>query len=442
MINISDALWTRSYLSKKLLPVSFIENSITGNNYVVTGAISELWQEILEKQNYNDILEFAIKKNLNEFLDPFLNELKENGLIHTDILLKKSSSNYLFGINIRSDNFELFANKRKDFLVFNNFLGHIDLNLNYSCNLKCKHCCNIKNLNEYEIDIENAKKIIDEAYNLGVFSVTLTGGECTISRDFMEIAKYIKQKRLKLNILTNGQKLYDNKDFYEKFVSLFPSAVQTSLYSMNPDVHDNLTGVKGSHYKTIDIIKKLRQKNINVIIACFQTSYNKNSLLEVEEFAKSINADFTASCRFQHNPQNNNLDAKLSKEEIIDFYIKTIDINNPRNCTLKCSGGLDRLAVMPNLEVNPCNYCYYFAGNFKSMPLKEIREKTIKNFQRKIIKENLKNCYKHDYCEYCEYCSVFPCYTENNFLNKSEILCEDAQAYQKALQIKRNMQSL
>ena len=89
MINISDALWTRSYLSKKLLPVSFIENSITGNNYVVTGAISELWQEILEKQNYNDILEFAIKKNLNEFLDPFLNELKENGLIHTDILLKK-----------------------------------------------------------------------------------------------------------------------------------------------------------------------------------------------------------------------------------------------------------------------------------------------------------------------------------------------------------------
>jgi MoaA/NifB/PqqE/SkfB family radical SAM enzyme len=270
--------------------------------------------------------------------------------------------------------------------------------------------------------------------------VLLTGGECTINKDFLKVAEYIRKKHLMLTVLTNGQKLYDDEELFENFVSLYPSNVQISLYSMDAKIHDNLTTVKGSHYKTLNVIKKLKSRNINTNVSCFQTSYNPKSYIEVKKFTEELGVNFNTNCLFYYNPMNKNLNAKLKIKEIKDFYINTIDINNPRETEFACSGGMDRISVLPNLDVTPCNYCYYILGNYKKNSLENIRNTNVKVFQNTFKKENLKDCYKHSYCKYCINCARYHSYTQNGLLKKCNQLCIDAKMYEEALKFVRGIE--
>ena len=434
MIYIQPHVCTKCYELNNNSSVSFITDLNNKNDYVIYGDISKLWNSIIKLRYYDSILSFAKKNNLENILNGFLFELKKNNIIATKNKYDNINSNLMsFKINRNAKNFHYFETKKKNLLIYNNYLCDVALNLNYRCNLNCKHCCNNKDMFQFEINIDSAKKIINEAYDLGVYSVTLTGGEATINKDFFQIAKYVREKFLELNILTNGQQLYDDKFLFKNIISIFPAKVQLSLYSMNPEIHDNITGVKGSHFKTLSVIKELKLNKINTTISCFQTSYNPLSFIEVKNFAESMEMEFLSDCRFHYNPKNNNLNAKLSKQQIEKYYIETLDMNNLRNGCLNCYGGIDRIAVMPNLDVNPCNYCYYILGNLKNISLKEIKETKVKEFQNKLKPENLKDCFKHYYCKYCMYCPIYSCYLEDGFLKKSDILCEDAQAYKNAV---------
>ena len=101
----------------------------------------------------------------------------------------------------------------------------------------------------------------------------MSGGECTLNKDFLKIAKYIKSKFIGVEILSNLQLLYDDNGLFNEIVNLYPQTIYTSLYSMNPNIHDNITGIKGSQFKTISVLKRLREKNINVWINYVPTAF-------------------------------------------------------------------------------------------------------------------------------------------------------------------------
>src|SRR5574344_1124735 len=171
----------------------------------------------------------------------------------------------------------------KSWLLNNNFLYSLLLELTDKCNLKCIHCFNDKKKSVKNMSFDEIKPVIDEAFKLGVFNIILSGGECTLNNDFLKIARYIKEKRISLEIFTNAQKLYDD-DFYNEVLSLYPYRIGISLYSMRADIHDNITGVLGSWHKTISVIKKLRSQNVNVQIKCFQLMNNSDYYSEVVDF--------------------------------------------------------------------------------------------------------------------------------------------------------------
>ncbi len=434
MLYLPKFISTRSYNRKNFKSISFIKNVLSGTHYVLSDKMSCLWQFIVKNQDYDIVYAYAKKHGIVSILNDFLAELRDKKLLLTDIKLPDVKSNYLFfAINEKYPNFTVFEKKRKDIIAYYNLLDDITLNLNYTCNLNCKHCCNHKDMDKYEINYKDAKNIIEQAYELGISSVTLTGGEPTLNKNFLDISKYARKKYLELRILTNGQELYDNDFLFDNLVSIYPSNIQLSLYSMNPNIHDYITGKKGSYHKTIHIINKIKEKGLKVTITCFQTSYNISGYLDVKKFANSIGAEFATECKFMYNPKNNNIRAKLSENDIMNYYISIIDVNNLRNYSYNCTAAKDRFAVMPNLNVNPCNYCFYNLGNLNDTSLSQIRKTTAKEFQKKIQKENLKDCFRYDYCKFCKYCSIFTCYEDGGFQKKSEILCEDAKAYQRAV---------
>lgn len=437
-IDINPCISTRAYKTDSAL--SFILNENRRIYYLLKGKISKLWGAVTELKDYEKILIYAKENGLADELLPFLAELKQKGIIEADILPANSEDKYLTYVVSMDDkeNFYFFTNLLNGFFIKNNLLSKLSLQLSYKCNLVCKHCFNPKDMDKYEISFETAKNIIDEAYRLGITTVGFTGGECTIHKDFLKIAEYARKKYLSLTILTNAQRLYDD-DFFRKFVSFFYGQVQISLYSMNSDVHDYITGVKGSHKKTLRVIKKLVENNVKTVINSVQLKFNKNDYTEVRKFADSIGVLFKTSSYFLDNKENHNSYVQISNKEIEEFYLDNLKNGAEKRLEFKkdkgmiCNnGGTLLLNVSPKLDITPCNDFNYSFGNYKDISITEVWNNIIPKFRREFIRENLKECFKYEYCRYCGYCPKAVMF-DTGFMKKSPAACTHAKAYYNAL---------
>jgi len=85
----------------------------------------------------------------------------------------------------------------------------INLDLTSACNFSCPFCVDSKLINAGKsLTLAEAKKTVDTLHSHGLLSVILIGGgEPTLHRDFAEIVRYIKSKKLQIGIVTNGSRL-------------------------------------------------------------------------------------------------------------------------------------------------------------------------------------------------------------------------------------------
>lgn len=421
--------------------------------YLIEGISSDIWYLLFHLSDYNKVLEYAQKNDVDDELDEFIEELYSDNLI--DILDYKYSEGENIECHLKaSDDMDIFDEERKAWMLKNNYLPQLVLQLSFKCNLICKHCFNDKSHNDYQITLDEAKDIIDQAYELGITGVGLTGGECTCHKNFIQIAKYIREKGLCLYVLTNGQVLYDNPEILEQFINLYPHQVKISLYSMNPEIHDEITGVKGSQEKTVYVIKKLCENNIKVVINCLQFKLNKSSYVDVYKFAEQVGAGCNISCSFISNYENKTSGLELDDEAREEFYL---DKNNPisiynefgeprgvkRDNESVCRAAEIQLAVNPLLDILPCNDFYYVLGNMKNDSLKSVWNGSVQKFRaihkRKFLEAE---CGTHKYCDYCTYCPVHVCASSSSpdwFMKKSDSACTEAISYFNSLKKENNV---
>ena len=71
------------------------------------------------------------------------------------------------------------------------------------CNSRCRYCDTWKNIPESEPDTGEWKGIIDELVQLGVVTLTFSGGEPFIRKDLFELASYAKSQGLVTMVVTN-----------------------------------------------------------------------------------------------------------------------------------------------------------------------------------------------------------------------------------------------
>ena len=199
----------------------------------------------------------------------------------------------------------------------------------------------------------------------------------------MKIAKYIRKKRVPLQILTNGQELYDNAKLFNELIKIYPTCISISLYSMNPEIHDKITGVKGSHYKTVEVIKKLKENNIEVLIKCFVTSINANEYKSVAFYAEKLNIGFLLDSDFVNNPSRNNSHTQCTDEELRKLYNDKIgqklsdkgifEVKKGNNHKI-CRAGESSLCIAPDNNVYPCPTLKIELGNINKRNMEKIKK--------------------------------------------------------------------
>lgn len=314
-------------------------------------------------------------------------------------------------------------------------LASLQFELSGRCNERCIHCYipNYKKNVGLDLSFDRFKYIIDQFVEMGGLEVTLSGGEALLNKDIHQMLLYAREKDLQINILSNLIALKDEDIPLLKEVNL--SLVQTSLYSMNPVIHDEITTIKGSFEKTKSSIEKLHAADIPIQISCPIMKANKDGYDAVMKYAQSLKVKYQTDyiMMAQTDMSVSNLSNRLTLKEtenIIkeilqyddDYKEKTLALESlssiPESEYMEmpyCGVGINQICVTVNGDMFPCpGWQAMVVGNIFKQSLEKIW-KNSKELQliRNVRRGDFPKCIKCEAKDYCNMCLVRN-YNENN----------------------------
>jgi sulfatase maturation enzyme AslB (radical SAM superfamily) len=168
------------------------------------------------------------------------------------------------------------------------FLWKLWIYTNYDCNLKCSYCVakSGPNAPRRALGMENVRRLVDEAVELGFEHIFFTGGEPFLLNEIYEMLGY-SSARIKTTVLTNAMLLRGMR--LEKLCDIANDnlIVQVSLDGGHPEDHDAYRG-PGTWAKTVEGIKLLQTAGFRVRLGTTETSVNSAHLDKLCEFHRSI----------------------------------------------------------------------------------------------------------------------------------------------------------
>ena len=163
----------------------------------------------------------------------------------------------------------------------------MDLAVTFNCQNDCVHCYAGGPHKTDELTTEQWKTVIDRLHGIGIFTLTFTGGEPTLREDLPDLLQYAQNKGMVTGLVTNGRRLRD-KGYVETLEKAGLDFVQVTLESHKPDVHDLMTGAKGSWKETVEGIKNIIPTKIYATTNTTLSQHNASHFLETMDFIKKL----------------------------------------------------------------------------------------------------------------------------------------------------------
>ncbi len=127
-------------------------------------------------------------------------------------------------------------------------------NITRRCNLKCVHCYSDSAAREYpgELSWDQCRAVIDDLAAFGVPGLLLSGGEPLIHPRFFDLARYARERGLRLTISTNGTMI--TPEVAARLHEVGFAYVGISLDGIG-ETHDRFRGVPGAFAKAVAAFK-------------------------------------------------------------------------------------------------------------------------------------------------------------------------------------------
>lgn len=253
------------------------------------------------------------------------------------------------------------------------------------CNLNCIYCFN--NSNKIDIPIDKVKEILDQAEEMDVFEVCITGGEPFIRKDIFKILDYALKKDFPLLIVTNGTLL--KTEHIKKLDDMgLISSLQISLDSSYMAIHDSVRGQFLKTMSTLKEIKKISSSLPMIGMVIHKKNYQSicNSLQVLSQYCSGFHLmNVQASEKALRHKESLFLDSLMLAEtwkEINDFSTRNsinVDVNDydlKKKETARftgCTAGKTKVVITPELNVIPCDMTRdLIVGNIDNQTLYEI----------------------------------------------------------------------
>jgi radical SAM protein with 4Fe4S-binding SPASM domain len=304
-------------------------------------------------------------------------------------------------------------------------LRSLQIEIITKCNERCVHCYIPHNQKTTELSFETFADAVAQAKTMGLTTLSITGGEPLLHKDFIHMLKLAKSYDLSVIVFSNLTLL--NEELLCAFSEENITKIQVSLYSMNPEIHDAITLLKGSQVKTINAIKKLIENNIPVAINCPVMDVNENCAADVVKWGDDRNISVTSDCvlmgKFDHDTSN--LQHRVNDERIERFvreavskdkvYLSEISRDRLKELSEKdiseeslCGVCTTTLSMTANGDIVPCSgWQGYVLGNIHDTSLSDIWDNSPKaKYLRGIRRKDFPKCLACEDKAFCALCMV------------------------------------
>ena len=227
------------------------------------------------------------------------------------------------------------------------------------CNETCVHCYQVQG-QKGEIETDDWRRIMDELAEMGVVFLTISGGEATLRKDFLDIVRHARKRRFAVKIYTNGLSM--TRALAQELAALAVQEVQISLYSHEAAIHDGVTCVPGSWEKTTAGARYLVEAGVKVVLKSPLMTVNKDGVEAYADFVRSLGCDYSMD---PHLDPREDGDREPESLRIDDDALRTAmthpmlggmgprDVEKPLDASLcgACSG---HVHIEANGEIRPC----------------------------------------------------------------------------------------
>lgn len=263
--------------------------------------------------------------------------------------------------------------------------------VNDECDANCEHCSfyeGVHEKNKKVVTLDQARKIIKSAQELGVSVITIVGGEPLMRQDLPEIIASVDKNTSCVILFTNGCFLSQRVAELRKNGL---DGVYVSIDSADPSQHDSFRGRKGLFKKAIDGINKTKKCGLSVGISTTITKdgFKKGNLDRIIELGKEIGIHevlvFDAIPSGRYKKRKDLIDDQNWIEQMIHSVKKyNQDESYPgvlvyayaaSHRSVGCSGGTSYCYISPYGEMMPCDFNHRSFGNVLDEPFYKIWER-------------------------------------------------------------------
>lgn len=310
------------------------------------------------------------------------------------------------------------------------------------CNWRCKHCY-IPSHDSDGLSKELVFNILEQLRDMGTFEVIFTGGEIFFRKDTMDIIKKAREMFFDVVLFTNVSIL--SEEIIKELSELCISRISCTIFSLNADVHDSITGIKGSLKKVIKNIMLIKKYNIPLEIKTVLMQSNYNAYKELKYFCDDNGFLFspTSIVTVKNDGDNSPKSLRICDEKLEEVIHDIDKINKVNFHTVSldeyvCNSIRYSICIGNDGEVYPCDTMNISVGNIYTEPIKDIwNESKELKYIRELKWNDLKECVKCNDINYCYKCPGITLLEEGNLLSKSLLACTHASIRHKLSNYKR-----
>ncbi len=273
----------------------------------------------------------------------------------------------------------------------------------YVCTCKCVFCERWKDGpggRHRELSCEEIVALIDQAYDLGVRLISLSGGEPLVKVGLLDTMKYARGRGMITVVPTNGTLITEGN--VDDVLAAF-DYISVSLDSLDRSTHDEIRGVAGTYDRAMRSLSMLksRAKHTTINVQSVMTSRNVDDILEINRSMskRGIDTNFqpvhdgfengfavkegpytsfdhaslaSAKCRLISEYQYSGFIQRLLLKR---YYAGAFDfLVDPQSAMrdVTCFSGSFSFMVDPYGEVFPCDPLRTSMGNVREQTLSQI----------------------------------------------------------------------
>ena len=270
-------------------------------------------------------------------------------------------------------------------------LRTIALDVTSKCNMRCAHCYAAPFDNVQHLELDVLERVLDEAYEMGVFHYVLQGGEPTVDPERLEsIIRMVRPEETYINVVSNGWNMTRQRIQWLKGLQV--DKITFSMDSGLEHEHD-ANRVDGAFQRVTAAIDNVLDEGLLSSISTVVThrSLYSEGFEAAYRFALQKGIRMDVQIAMPVGKWDGCKDLLITEEDaryIRDLREKSPTLSNGLTMINRdlyrgkydhCPAGTEFLAITANGNLLPCNFLQHSLGNVRDKTITEMRASLLQN---------------------------------------------------------------